>query len=390
MVMIRHHAGTVLVCVTLCCCAPGEIVDPARHQAIVSGARSEAGFLPGIGALVVDTSGEQRVFCTATLISKRTLVTAAHCFANIPQGSTVGFFAGLSLDSANASGQVLAVKLHEKHPEFAGGTPPVWFDSGYNDIAVAKLAQPAPVEPVRIARPGVEVTELVKVGADAVVVGYGQTEPLSKSSSGTKHQGSVTIGEVATDEIYLEGGGPQKCHGDSGGPTLGDLDPGPGRDWRLIGVASRAGESCTGGSIETRVDAHLSWIHEQDDDLPCGSGLGPDCPGRETGEPCGAGWECSGGLCVPLPESDGDQRICSQTCSPDGSPGDCPDSYRCEELTLPTGGHACLPAKSVDTDDNGCTVAIGSSSSGYRYRESALLAPILLLVLFTFTATRRS
>lgn len=372
---------------TFVCCAPAGAVDPARHQAIVSGTQSEVGFLPGIGALVADASGDFKVLCTATLISDRTLVTAAHCFANIPKGSSLGFFAGPSLDAADAAGQVLAVDRYEKHAKFAGGTPPVWFDASYNDIAVVGLAQPAPIEPIRIVRPGAEVIELVRVGADALLVGYGQTVPLSKSSSGTKHQGSAKIGEVETHELYLEGGGPQKCHGDSGGPTLGDIDPGPGHDWRLIGVASRAGENCTGGSIETRVDAHLSWIHEQDD-LPCGSGLSPDCPARATGEPCSAGWECSGSLCVRMMQSDGEQRICSQTCSPNGGQGeqgDCPESFHCDLMMLPAAGHACLPAQSVD--EGGCTII--STSSGVRGQTCDVLLAVLVLVVLAARITAR-
>lgn len=382
--MIKPSAGSVLIWVTLCCCAPADTADPVEpgstavtHLAIVGGTRSDAGFQPAIGALVADTSGEFEVFCTATLVSDRIVLTAAHCFANIPQGSSIGFFAGSSLDSPDATGQVLAVDRHEEHPDFAGGTPPAWIDASYNDIAVAVLAEPAEIEPARIVRPGDEVTALVRVGADALVVGYGQTVPLSKSTSGTKHQGSARIGEVGTHELYLEDAGPQKCHGDSGGPTLGDLDPGPAQDWRLIGVASRAGKDCTGGSIETRVDAHLSWIHEQGD-LPCGSGSSPDCQPRATGEPCAAGWECAGSLCTP---HEG-QRICSQVCSPEGA--GCPAGLRCEPVLSPAGGHACLPATGLDGGDGGgCAVAPAR-------RQSLGAALLLGLALVLITATLRS
>jgi hypothetical protein len=153
------------------------------------------------------------------------------------------------------------------------------------------------------------------------------------------------VGEVGDHEIYLEGTyAPQKCHGDSGGPTLVDLDPRAEHDWRLIGVASRAGESCTGGSIESRVDAYLGWVHSAAQ-IPCGSGESPACPspplpGAELGALCTEAADCADRLCIAWEGAD----ICSSSCELDS--GGCGAGFDCVPLEGRTDG-VCVEAAAV-------------------------------------------
>jgi hypothetical protein len=191
-------------------------------------------------------------------------------------------------------------------------------------------------------RPG-EVSGLVKSGAGVMLVGYGHTLPGVKTTAGTKHHGVSTVGEVGTHELHVIGAGaPQKCHGDSGGPTLGDLDATGGYDFRVIGVTSRADEFCSAGSIETRVDAHLDWIHSVGGSaIPCGSGKNPDCPAppkKGLGDPCDRHDECEGALCVPLEEG----SVCSQRCALQQA-GACPAGFNCVPIVGASDG-ACVAA----------------------------------------------
>jgi len=247
-------------------------------RGIVNGSPAPFDLAPAAGALVVDTPGDYRVFCSGTLIGDRLVLTAAHCFGSLPVDTPIAFFAGTSIKPGDYSPSLASATSIHKAPAYVGGAAPSWIGR-YEDIALVKLAANPAVKPVPLIRPA-EVAALVKTGRGVLLLGFGQTVAGDKTTVGTKQQGASYVGEVGSHELHVLGAGaPQKCHGDSGGPTLADLDDGPGFDLRLVGVTSRADTDCTEGSIETRVDMYLSWIHGVGGAaIPCGSGQNPDCP----------------------------------------------------------------------------------------------------------------
>lgn len=335
-------AFSLLVLASAC---TGPAAEPGvRSLPIVGGTASPDSFLPGVGALVLSHPwfGAQS-FCTATLISDQLVLSAAHCFEQIPAGSAVSF----SVGSVAVKGKLAPLASWQIHPSYKGGDPPGTLADWY-DISVGRLKAPTTLaQPLKLVRPK-EVGPLIKYGAPLLIVGYGKTNPTNDASSGVKHHGTTELAQVGSSELFVsnQGSGPTKCSGDSGGPTLADADSGTGTDYRVIGVASRADKGCAYGSVETRVDPYLSWIHGFGA-IPCGSGLSADCGTeppppppvkKELGQACTAAADCKGDLCIPVVA--GQPMVCSQLCTLAAATA-CPTGYRCVPIVGKTEG-ACV------------------------------------------------
>ncbi len=198
-----------------------------------------------------------------------------------------------------------------------------------------------------------EAASLLKLGDSALIMGYGKTDPKT-NSTGTKMQGFSTLKLIGSSELWMDKkNGSQKCFGDSGGPTLMKSYANGAAEWHVVGVASRTGQDCTYGSVETRVDVFLDWIHKYGS-IPCGSGNSKSCggtkpkldkgttkkdggvkTGKALGAACSAGYECKTKLCIHT----SGKNICSQYC--DISKNNCPGKWVCRPLAGSAKG-ACL------------------------------------------------
>ncbi|MCB9556644.1 MAG: trypsin-like serine protease [Deltaproteobacteria bacterium] len=337
----RPRTGSLIVLFALLqvSCSGGQ-QPSALRQAIVGGDLAAPNTLPSIGALVSWQESRFRAFCTATLISDQLALTAAHCIESRPQSQPMALFFGRQLPTATSSvsGTLVDVRRRYTHPNYDRSIPndPRAPLGDLHDIAVLELADPVSLTPMRMVSSAAAV-DLLQVGQAVTVAGFGRSEANNLESSGDKRVGASTIGLVGPSEFWLtdEGGLAQKCVADSGSPTLA----GEQSDDTLVilGVAARAGENCTGGSVETRVDKHLEWIHGFGP-LPCSSGLSAACqpPAKPLGlgARCYAGSHCQSGSCLPTSST---QRTCTQACD-DQTP--CPEHFACRTTSAPA---VCVP-----------------------------------------------
>lgn len=170
--------------------------------------------------------------CSATFLSPRVAVTAAHCIA---QGAPSGVF--------TADGARVAVRAAIRYPAF----DPETFDG---DLAVLVVA--SPVAPAAAFGMG-------PTAGDAVtVVGYGRTAG-GDLRVGSRHRGSSVVAETSALGFVTTPGPSLACEGDSGGAAFVSRD---GRDV-LVGVVSRGDARCERRAHFTRVDGDAgAFLHD--------------------------------------------------------------------------------------------------------------------------------
>jgi V8-like Glu-specific endopeptidase len=216
-------------------------------------------------AVVALTVGGEE-FCSGTLVSPRTVITAGHCLREtgyVPQDIEVAF--GTTVGGATT---VLGCT--------AGGAHPSWYvdDDGapIHDVAYLTLDHDAPVSPV--AWRSTALPDLV--GQSVRLVGYGVTSARRQSGSGTRRTVLETIADQDRRFLYYGNGETGTCQGDSGGPMFLDGDGAP----VLIAVTSYGDRSCVELGASTRVDTYASFLSRH-----ITGNRDPEVEGVDEGEP---------------------------------------------------------------------------------------------------------
>jgi len=232
--MIRIFPGLWIAVVTAGCLDVDldEVADTSE-QAIIGGIADSGD--PAVAALIVRAGANAgQPHCTATLIAPNRLLTAAHC---INDSNTYEVHFGDRFDSGRAH----LVSGIRRHP------------SASHDLAIVTLARGVVIPPVPIGRAALSPSA---VGQTVRIVGFGRNG--QPSGIGVKRFASTTISAVNDRFIRVgSGSGPQKCNGDSGGPTLmveNGIEV-------IVGVSS-FGSGCQGGSWDSRVDIDLDFIDQ--------------------------------------------------------------------------------------------------------------------------------
>lgn len=303
----------------------------SHSQAIVNGDR-ERGH-PAVGALV---RGDNRAFCTGTLIRPGWVLAASHCFNDAVAENTF-FYVG---DRAGRDGVRYPTAALHRHPRWSAGVL-----IGIYDIALVELAEPVEdVEPYGLFDGDMEALR----GQPLLYVGFGANEADPPSGTGIKRSTSLPVFGL-TPTMYISAhDGSGVCFGDSGGPGLVEIDGG----WRVVGVNSavRGQPACLFQSLQVRVDAFLPWIRAT-------LGEGASCAAAPA-EDCGCAAACVDGICDPLgcPPDTGCRRlvnclsgcqgnaVCQTNCYGDGSPA----ARALYDETVACGSERCGDAEDVD------------------------------------------
>lgn len=224
--------------------------------------KAGVGDFPFIGLLVYANPEER---CGASLISKKFLVTAAHCIRAKPTSVRLG-----TISASDPLADTYAVANTIRHPDYSRKTK-------HNDIGLVEVRDEvemnANIKPICMYTMTMElpsVTELKVIGwgindtnrleaSDDLL--SGSVRPVSRSSCQQKYSDHglkfIERQMCAIGDQNAQGEYTDTCSGDSGGPLVLQKD----KKYFLVGVSS-TGSGCGSGTpgVYTRVASYLEWI----------------------------------------------------------------------------------------------------------------------------------
>jgi len=248
-------APATLAPLTNCKCG----VEKVSRTRIVGGQDVQKNEYPWQVALV--RTGSSSPFCGGSLLSDRTVLTAAHCATDVSRFQVmVG-----EHDHSVGDGELrITPASWTSHPSYNSGNQD-------NDFAIIQLASPvtftAAVSPVCL--PTSSSSSFA--GKTATVTGWG-TLSSGGSQPNILQEVDVTVstntqcmsgtaysnGDITSNMLCASAGGKDSCQGDSGGPLVSK----EGGSFSLIGVVSWGYGCAQAGApgVYARVTSQMDWI----------------------------------------------------------------------------------------------------------------------------------
>ncbi|XP_071954676.1 transmembrane protease serine 11C-like [Antedon mediterranea] len=248
-----------------------------RSSRIVGGEDADDGTWPWQAMLYNRNS----FTCGGTLIGRKYVISAAHCFENNnaqPWKVNLGKNRlGKSVDTGNGEHGAKVSKIII-HAEYDSGTSD-------NDIALMVLEEDVPTDSdvINTACLDYSGNRIFDPTSSCVITGWGTTE-FGGNVAEILQEAEVPIvdqndcidsyGSDITDNMICAGylaGGVDSCQGDSGGPLVcSSLNEDNKEHWYLVGVTSW-GYGCAAANypgVYTKVSNYIDWIMEKIDENP--------------------------------------------------------------------------------------------------------------------------
>jgi secreted trypsin-like serine protease len=218
---------------------------------------------PAVAAVLIQMpDGTTVAICSGTLISKRVVLTAAHCVdindPKIPGAKAKQVFFGNNVEGSPMA--LINVAKTTFHPGFSEARI-----ADGNDIALLLLerAPPSSIAPLPINRQ----SATPHVGASIRLVGFGITSG-GRHDDGTKRQVTSTLDDVDGMLLWVLSPTRNTCNGDSGGPSFLNIG---GREV-IAGITSFGDDDCIQAGAYTRVDLFASsfidpWLLANDPEM---------------------------------------------------------------------------------------------------------------------------
>merc|ERR1711872_268657 len=244
------------------------VAHPESEGYIVGGSNAQRGSLPW--QVSIQSWGH---FCGGTIIGKRWILTAAHCFTKGSRG--VKIVAGEhNFRHTEGSEQKIYVQRHFTHPQYGGRNQ-------HNDITLLKLSQDlrydSYTQPACLPKLANENTDYA-AGNNVIVSGWGSTRasyatrdapstlqvvtvPLISDRTCNQYKyygGQISYSMICAGKLGI--GGQDSCQGDSGGPLVKKVNG----KWTVLGVVSW-GYGCARPDkpgVYTRVARFEKWIQD--------------------------------------------------------------------------------------------------------------------------------
>ena len=193
--------------------------------------------------------------CTATKIGQFKFLTAAHCFENSPNDTTVDV-----TSAANGTSNTVHLNITggvRIHPSALLQNISPTTDDNY-DIAVFSTSTATSGNPVTLD----STAEVLPVPTQAFFIGYGE-DAIDPTHDGKKQSASLELNQekplVVTGKLAPGVTGPVGNHGDSGGPLF------RASDFVFLGVTSYGGGPNSLGDGHTtfaRVANIVDWVND--------------------------------------------------------------------------------------------------------------------------------